>query len=169
MKLFRNEEEIEKEFHVSVYIIVYKFAYGLAESLMGLAVALFGRSLYQLYETRLIRELSEDPHDSLARISESFVPHLLTHSTYIVLYLVLLGVAKMLGAIGLIYKQNWGVDLLVGLTILMAPFQIVNLVVHPNWFDLMYLTVGLLIALYLVEFRPGAWISRIIRLRLRLT
>jgi uncharacterized membrane protein len=165
MNIFRNEEEIEKEFHVSVYIIVYKFALGLAESLMGVAVALFGRRLYLLYETRLIRELSEDPHDLLARVSESFVPHLLTHNTYIVIYLMLLGIAKMLGAIGLIFKQNWGVDLLVGLTILMAPFQIVNLVVHPSWFDFLYFAVGLLIALYLVEFRPGAWISRIVKLK----
>lgn len=164
MKIFRNEEEIEKEFHVSVYIIVYKFALGLIESLMGVAVAFFGRRLYQFYETRLIRELSEDPHDLLARLSESLVPHLLSHSTFIVFYLMLLGLAKMLGAIGLIYRQNWGVDLLVGLTILMAPFQIVNLVLHPNWFDFIYLTFGLLIALYLVEFRPAAWISRIVKL-----
>jgi uncharacterized membrane protein len=165
MNIFRNEEAIEKEFHVSVYIIAYKFALGLIESLMGVAVALFGRRLYLFYETRLIQELSEDPHDLLARVSESFVPHLLTHNTYIVIYLMLLGIAKMLGAIGLIYKQNWGVDLLVGLTILMAPFQIINLVVHPSWFDFVYFTVGLFIALYLVEFRPGAWISRIVKLK----
>ena len=163
MKIFRNEELIEKEFHVSVYILVYKFTLGIIEFLAGLAIALFGSKIYTVYQTSLIKELSEDPHDLLARISENFVPNVLTHSTYIVVYLIVLGLAKILGAIGLIYKQNWGVDLLVGLTILMAPFQIVNLIIHPNLFDLIYLIIGLLIALYLIEFRPKAWISRVLQ------
>jgi uncharacterized membrane protein len=163
MKIFRNEELIEKEFHVSVYILVYKFMLGIIEFLAGLAIALFGTKIYTVYQTSLIKELSEDPHDLLARISENFVPNVLTHSTYIVVYLIVLGLAKILGAIGLIYKQNWGVDLLVGLTILMAPFQIVNLIMHPNLFDLIYLIIGLLIALYLIEFRPKAWISRVLK------
>jgi uncharacterized membrane protein len=163
MKIFRNEELIEKEFHVSVYILVYKFMLGIIEFLVGLAIALFGTKIYTVYQTSLIKELSEDPHDLLARISENFVPNVLTHSTYIVVYLIVLGLAKILGAIGLIYKQNWGVDLLVGLTILMAPFQIVNLIMHPNLFDLIYLIIGLLIALYLIEFRPKAWISRVLK------
>jgi len=163
MKIFRNEELIEKEFHVSVYILVYKFMLGIIEFLVGLAIALFGTKIYTVYQTSLIKELSEDPHDLLARISENFVPNVLTHSTYIVVYLIVLGLAKILGAIGLIYKQNWGVDLLVGLTILMAPFQIVNLIMHPNLFDLIYLINGLLIALYLIEFRPKAWISRVLK------
>ena len=164
MKLFRNEEKIEKEFHVSIYIIVYKFIYGLLELLAGIAIAVFGSKIYQLIQTNLLAELSEDPHDLLARISESIVPNMFTHHTYIVIYLIVLGVAKVLGAIGLIYKKNWGVDLLVGLTILMAPFQIISLVLHPNLFDLIYLVLGLCIALYLVEFRPRAWISRMINL-----
>jgi len=43
----------------------------------------------------------------------------------------------------------------------MAPFQIVNIIVHPNIFDFLYFTVGILIALYLIEFKPKAWISKI--------
>ncbi len=167
-KIFSNEEKIEKEFHVSIYILVYKFMLGLIEMSVGLAIALFGSKIYQLYQTSMIKELSEDPHDLLARLSESIVPNLLTHNTYIVLYFIVLGLAKVLGAIGLVYKKNWGVDLLVGLTIILAPFQIVNLILHPNFFDLLYLIVGLLIALYLVEFRPKAWISRVLKIKLKL-
>ena len=40
----------------------------------------------------------------------TIVPNVLTHNTVIVASLLLLGVAKVAGAIGLIYKQNWGVD-----------------------------------------------------------
>lgn len=162
IKLFSREEQIENEYHVSVYIIIYKFLLGTIEFLAGITIAFFGARIYELYQASLIKELSEDPHDLLARLSETVVPSALTHNTYIVIYLIVLGLAKMAGAIGLVYKKNWGVDLLVGLTILMAPFQIVNLIEHPGFFDLLYLVVGLLIALYLVEFKPKAWISRVV-------
>ena len=162
IKLFPKEQQIENEFHVSIYIIVYKFLLGLFEFGAGLTISIFGSRLYQLYQASLFKELSEDPHDTLARLSESIVPNVLTHNSYVVIYLLVLGLAKMIGAIGLIYKQNWGVDLLVVLTILMAPFQIVSLILHPHILDLLYLVVGLLIALYLIEFRPRAWISRML-------
>mgnify|MGYP002262087744 CR=1 FL=1 len=54
------------------------------------------------------------------------------------------------------------IALIVGLTLIMAPFQIVSLILHPHVFDALYLLVGLVIALYLVEFRPKAWISRVL-------
>ena len=162
MKIFAREEQIEKEFHVSIYILIYKFLLGMVEFLTGVAIIFFGSRIYEIYQSSLIKELSEDPHDLIARLSESVVPNVLTHNTYIIFYLVVLGLAKMLGAIGLIYKKNWGVDLLVGLTVLMAPFQVVNLVLHPNLLDLIFFVVGLAIALYLVEFKPRAWISRIL-------
>jgi uncharacterized membrane protein (DUF2068 family) len=165
MGIFRNEEQIEKEYHVSIYIIVYKFLLGLIELAAGIAVAFFGAKLYQLYQTTVIKELSEEPHDLIARISMSIVPGLFAHHMYVVITFFVLGLAKMAGAIGLVYKQNWGVDLLVGLTMIMAPFQIVSLVRHPNFLELVYLLVGLVIAFYLIEFRPRAWISRIFRFK----
>ncbi len=160
--IFSREPEIEQEFHVSVYIIVYKLALGLAEAAAGLTIGLAGSRIYQVYEATLLNELSEDPHDLLARLSESIVPNVLTHNGLVVLYLLVLGLAKIAGAIGLIYKQNWGVDLLVLLTLLMAPFQIGSVILHRHLFDLVYLIIGLLIALYLIEFKPKAWISRLL-------
>lgn len=161
MNLISREKEIEKEFHVSRYIILYKFLLGFAESASGIGLWLFGSKIYQIYHVSIIRELSEDPNDILAHFSQKIVPNLLTHNAFIIIYLVILGSAKIVGAVGLVYRQNWGVDLLVVLTILMAPFQIVNMIIHPNIFDFLYFTVGILIALYLIEFKPKAWISRI--------
>lgn len=163
MRFFSKEQAIEKEYHVSSYIIVYKFVLGLIEFLSGIILQFFGSGIFRLYEKSVIREISEDPHDLLARISENIIPSLLTHNAYIVIYLLVLGFAKILGSIGLIYKQNWGVDLLVGLTIIMAPFQIVSLIFHPNIFDLVYLVLGFFIALYLIEFKPKAWVSRMLK------
>ncbi len=162
IRVFPKEQEIENEFHVSVYIIVYKFLLGAFEFGTGVTIAFFGSRIFQFYQASLLKELSEDPHDVLAHLSESVVPNVLAHNSYVVIYLLALGLAKMIGAVGLVYKQNWGVDLLVVLTILMAPFQIVSLILHPHIFDLLYLVVGLLIALYLIEFKPKAWISRMI-------
>ncbi len=162
MSMLVREEALEKQYHVSIYIVIYKFVLGVLEFSLGIVVTVFGAELYRSIQSSLLRELSEDPHDLLARLAESIVPNLLTHHTFVVLSLLLLGVAKMAGAIGLIYKQNWGVDLLVGLTLIMAPFQIVSLILHPHVFDALYLLVGLVIALYLVEFRPKAWISRVL-------
>ncbi len=162
MSTLTSEEALEKQYHVSVYIIVYKFVLGIIEFALGVIIIVFGAEIYQAIQASLLRELSEDPHDLLARLAESVVPNVLTHHGFVVLSLIVLGIAKMAGAIGLIYKQNWGVDLLVGLTIIMAPFQIVSLILHPRVFDTLYLLVGFVIALYLVEFRPKAWISRVL-------
>ncbi len=165
MSMRAREEALEAELHVSKYIVIYKFVLGIIEFSMGLVVAVFGSEIYRSVQSGLLRELSEDPHDLLARIAESIVPNVLTHDTFVVLSLIVLGLAKMAGAIGLTYKQNWGVDLLVGLTLIMAPFQIVSLILHPRLFDALYLLVGFVIALYLVEFRPKAWISRVLGIR----
>lgn len=150
----------EDELHVSRFIILYKLTLGLIELLTGVGVAVFGGRILAIYGRLVAKELSEDPHDILVHFSEGIVPHLFTHDTYLVFSLILLGLAKISGAVGLVYKQNWGVDLLVGLTVVMFPFQLVGLIVHPAVFDLVYITTGLLIALYLIEFKPRAWISK---------
>ena len=146
-RIFSREPQIEREFHVSVYIVVYKFVLGLFELSAGVTIAIAGAHIYQIYQASVLKELSEDPHDLLARLSETVVPNVLAHHSYVAIYLVVLGLAKVIGAIGLVYKQDWGVDLLVLLTILLAPFQIVILILHPHIFDLIFLLVGLLIAL----------------------
>ena len=161
-RLADREEAIEKEYHVSIYIVIYKFILGVSEFSLGIAMAFFGAEIYRSYQFSLLRELSEDPQDLLARISETVVSSVLTPGTFVVVSLILLGLTKMAGAVGLVRKQNWGVDLLVGLTILMAPFQIISLILHPRIFDFVFLAVGLVIALYLVEFKPKAWISRVL-------
>jgi uncharacterized membrane protein len=162
MSIRKTEEEIEREFHVSWWIIIYKLFFGIVEAGAGILLIIFGQKLLNMYNTSVALELFEDPHDLLANISQSFVPGLLAQSTIIVIYLMILGGAKIAGAIGLINKQNWGVDLLVGLTIILFPFQIADMIISFSLFKVLYVVVGLLIALYLVEFKPKAWISKML-------
>jgi uncharacterized membrane protein len=155
------EENMEGEFHVSRFIIAYKFILGLVELLSGTGLILWGGNAFRLYQTTISQELSEDPHDFLAHLTERVVPSLFAQHTTLAVYLIVLGAAKLAGAIGLIYRKNWGVDLLVGLTMVMAPFQVVQLILHPAILDFVYMIVGLLIALYLINFQPKAWVSRL--------
>lgn len=156
------EKHLEEDFHVSWYIIFYKFSLGFIELLLGLGIILFGQQTMRWYKVAASHELSEDPHDLLVHISANVVPNILTHNTYFIAYLMLLGSAKIAGSIGLLYKKNWGVDVLVGLTILLFPFQLVNVLIHPNIFDCIYIALGIFIALYLIEFKPRAWISKLL-------
>ncbi len=151
----------KEELTVSRVIVVYKFVLGLIELISGVGIAFFGKQLLAEYFLKLSQELSEDPHDVLAHLSLAVIPNLFTHNTIIVITLMVLGSAKIAGAIGLVYKKNWGVDLLVGLTVIMLPFQLVNLAIHRSFFDFLYLLIGIGIALYLTRFKPQAWVSRV--------
>jgi uncharacterized membrane protein len=152
---------MEKKFHVSTYIIIYKFGLGMFELASGLVILFFGKQLL-IEVTRLVsRELTEDPHDIIAHLSIAIVPHFFDHNTVVVISLILLGIAKIAGATGLVYKKNWGVDLLVGMTLIMMPFQIVSIIIHPSIFDFIFLLGGIAIAMYLIQFQPRAWISRV--------
>jgi uncharacterized membrane protein len=113
------------------------------------------------YKSVVIQELLEDPHDLLANLGQKVVPFILTNKGYLVINLLLLGLAKMAGAIGIIYKKDWGVDLLIGLTVLMFPFQVVNLIRHFSAFGFIYLMMGLLIALYLINFDPKKYAEKL--------
>ena len=151
----------EVHYEVPWYIIAYKMGFGLLESGTGLALVLFSKQAAIWYRTVVMSELSEDPHDLLARYSRQIIPGLLTHHTYLVLYLMLLGCAKIAGATGLVFGRNWGVDLLVGLTISLFPFQLIDLLMHPSFVNFLYITTGILIAMYLVQWRPHVWARRI--------
>lgn len=155
------EEQIEKEYHVSWYIIAYKFAFGFVEFLLGAAITLFGRQALVWYRAYAVQELSEDPHDILVRLTQTIIPNVLTHRTFLAFYLIVLGGAKLAGAIGLMYKKDWGADLLVTLTLIMFPFQFIALIRHPSLPDFLYVFIGLFIAFYLINFRPHEWVKRI--------
>jgi uncharacterized membrane protein len=157
-----SEYNVKATNQTSRLIVVYKMVFGLSELLLGVYITIFGRTALIWYQKYAIQELSEDPHDLLVHLTEGIIPNVLAHHTFLAVYLIVLGGAKIAGAIGLIFKQNWGVDVLVGITFAMFPFQIVRLIRHPSLTESLYAAVGLLIALYLINFQPLKWLSRII-------
>lgn len=160
MEPLMNEQKVEAQYHVSWFIVAYKFLFGLTEVLFGLALAFFGKTATVWYRAYASAELSEEPHNLLIRLTQSVIPSILTHHTFLVFYLLLLGIVKIAGAIGLVYKQDWGVDLLVAVTIIMFPFQFIQLIMRPSIADFLYIFIGLFIAMYLVNFKPHEWAAR---------
>ncbi len=106
-------KDLERDLHISSYIIVYKFILGLIELILGVGIVFLGKQVLELYESFKSQELLEDPHDTFVLISQRLLPFIVEHQGYIVLILILLGVVKMVGSIGLFYRKHWGLDLLV--------------------------------------------------------
>ncbi|MCL4366570.1 DUF2127 domain-containing protein [Patescibacteria group bacterium] len=148
------EDSLEKELHVSRLIIIYKFSLGLIEIILGLGVIFFGQKVLDLYQNYKYQELFEDPHDLLVNLLDRVVPFAQNHQSSIIIILFLLGFVKIIGSIGLLYHKHWGLDLLIVLTIALLPFEAYHLLSDPNLTKTAYFFINILIALYLVNFRP---------------
>ena len=153
-----NQEDKE-EVRVARYIIVYKFLLGLLETLLGLGMIIFGRTIFELYTNFRNNELFEEPHDFLAMVVEKIMPYILAHRGWVVLILLLLGITKMAGAVGLWYRKHWGLDILIVVTIALLPFEVYALLAHPSLTKTAYFIINLFIALYLVRFNPKGYFT----------
>ncbi len=149
------------EIKVARYIIIYKFLLGLFETILGLGMIIFGQTIYEMYINFRNSELFEDPHDFLATVVEKTVPYLLIHKGWVVFILLLLGLTKMVGSIGLWYHKHWGLDLLIIVTIGLLPFEVYALLVHPSLTKTAYFIINLFIALYLVKFNPKGYFTNL--------
>ncbi len=154
-------KDFEKEFHISRYIIAYKFILGLIESILGFGTIIFGKKLFEIYLNFRNNELLEDPHDLVASTAERLIPYLFERRGYVILILLLLGISKMIGAWGLWNHKHWGLDILIVVTIILLPFEIANLVLHISLLNTLYFIVNLFIALYLVNFNPKGYFTHL--------
>lgn len=154
-----DTQNLEKEYHVSRYIIAYKFILGLLETLLGVGTLIFGKRIYEIYLNFRNSEALEDPHDLLVFITEKTIPYLFAHRGYVVLILLLLGLTKMVGSVGLWYRKHWGLDILIVVTIALLPFESYYLIIHPSLSKSAYFLINILIALYLVNFNPKGYFT----------
>jgi uncharacterized membrane protein len=154
-----DTQQLEKEYHVSRYIIAYKFILGLLETILGLGTLFFGSKMYEIYLNFKNSELLEEPHDVLVFLTEKIIPYLFAHKGYVVLILLLLGLTKVAGSAGLWYRKHWGLDILIVVTIALLPFESYYLIIHPSPSKLAYFLINILIALYLVNFNPKGYFT----------
>ncbi len=156
-----NTKNLEKGYHVSRYIIAYKFILGLFEVILGLGIIIYGTKIYQLYINFRNSELLEEPHDLVARTLERVLPYLLAHRGFVVFILLLLGITKVIGCIGLWYRKHWGLDILIIVTIALLPFEISALILYPSLTKISFFIINFFIALYLVNFNPKDYFTNL--------
>ncbi len=156
-----NTQGLEKEYHVSRYIIAYKFILGLFETFLGIGTIIFGRRIYEIYLNFKSNELLEDPHDLLVSIAQTAIPYLFAHRGYVIFILLLLGITKMVGSVGLWYRKHWGLDVLIAVTIALLPFESYYLIIQPSFSKTAYFLINILIALYLVNFNPKGYFTNL--------
>lgn len=153
------EDKLEKEFHVSRAIIVYKFVAGIIELALGFGILFGGKKILEIYQNFKSDELLENPHDILVFILEKIIPYIFEHHIYFVLILLALGFVKVFGAIGLLYKKHWGLDLLVALTLILLPVDGFSILIHFTWGKLIYFLLNIFISLFLVNFNPKGYFT----------
>lgn len=156
-----NSRRIHPELKVSIYVIAYKFLLGVLELILGFGIIIFGNQILKLYFNFREQELINDPDDLIVHLVEKVIPYFLAYRSYIILILIVLGLVKVVGAVGLYYKKYWGLDLLIGLTFLLLPFDLATLLEHSSWTKVFYFLINLLIALYLVQFQPTTYFKNL--------
>ncbi len=144
----------------SPYIIAYKFFSGLLEFSLGLGILLLGKKMFLIYQNIVASELIEDPNDLLVSLTKNIIPYFFEHRHYVILVLLILGSIKIAGAVGLYFHQHWGLDLLVGFTILLMPFDLYSLVSHFTLPKFVFLIIDIFIVLFLVDFKPKKYLKR---------
>lgn len=152
--LCMDTRSVEGEYRASWLIIVFKYVSGLIEIILGLGIVFLGDEMISLYEMMKVKELLEDPHDLVIRMIEAVLPYFLKHREYVVIFLLVLGTTKIIGAIGLTYRKEWGRDMLIVLGIILLPFELVEFFRHPTVLRATYALVNLVIVLYLMNFHP---------------
>lgn len=149
--------------HISKTVIIYKFVTGIIELILGLGILFFGRNISKIYSQYKVRELLDDPHDSLITLIDKITPTLIHYRTYFMIFLLVFGLVKIIGAIGLLKNKEWGLDLLILFFFLMLPFDIYTLLSHATFLKSLYFIINTLIALYLVQFRPHTYFWKYIK------
>lgn len=140
--------------HISKTVIFYKLITGIIELILGLSILFYGKNIAKIYTHYKLRELLDDPHDVLIHTVEKITPTLTQYHTYFMIFLIVFGLVKIIGAIGLLYDKEWGLDLLIVFFFLMLPFDIYTLFSHLTFLKTLYFLINTFIALYLVEFKP---------------
>jgi uncharacterized membrane protein (DUF2068 family) len=136
-----------------VVLIFYKFAAGALEVLTATLFLLFGRQFSNFYQNFELAHVDQEP-SLYVRTVEHAVPFLLDHKMYIIVFLLTFGLGKIIGSIGLWYEKMWAIHMMIVLSMLLIPFELVDFISHPSGFKLFYILMNIIIVVYLLRFNP---------------
>jgi uncharacterized membrane protein len=130
---FKPTDLLDKIFEVSIII---KGIEGVFE-LLGAAVLIIGGQGIITWLTTLLtrQELSSDPHDTLSNFILHTGQHLASGgSTYVVAYLIVHGVIKLIAVFSLLRNQLWGYPFSLATLGIFMIYQIYQVYVDHSWF-----------------------------------
>lgn len=136
-----------------IILVAYKFLVGITEVCIGAAFGLFGKQFLRFYEFFELSHAREDPNLYIRTI-ERAIPFLLDHSTYVVVFFLTFGTAKIIGAVGLWFERMWAIHLMIILSAMMLPFEIIDFLRRPSIFLVFYIAANFAIVIYLLHFNP---------------
>ena len=145
----------------NIFIIIYEIVLGLIELVLGFGIAFYGERVLVAYQALRATDFLSEQNDLLTDILERLVPYLTTHKLGVSVLLIALGGVKIASAIGLILKKEWGRHLLIGLLVVLIPFDLVGLLFDPSIFEAAYLAIDVLIILYMIEFNPKEYFAEV--------
>ncbi len=152
-----NKSSVTK---ISKAIVVYKLILGVIELFLGVGI-LFSAKILEIYRQYRVRELLENSNDVVVKTIDRLTPFVLQHHLYLTVFLIVLGISKIIGAIGLLNDKEWGLDLLIIIFFIFVPFDLFNLITHPTLLKFIYLLINLFIAFYLIEFQPHKYFRKL--------
>ncbi len=149
---------------VSALIIGYEFALGLIETLLGLGIVFFGKAVIAQYQTLRDSEFLNEGHDLLVDLLQKVIPYVSDHRVYVSVLLLALGLVKIASSIGLWMGKKWGKHLMIGLLVVLIPFDVVGILKHPKLLELIYLLIDVLIILFMTGFKPHHYFLEVKRM-----
>lgn len=134
-------------------MVAYEFIGGFVELFLGFGVLFLGNSFNAFYQAFALSHLREDPN-LFVRTIERTIPFLLNHKAYVIVYFLVFGLSKIMGGIGLWYEKVWAIYMVILLSFLLLPFEVIDFIARPSPFKLIYIIINVLIVAYLVRFQP---------------
>lgn len=133
----------------NLLVPIYEIITGLFESTIGIGLMLYEQKMFRLYIELRYSGFFGSYHDLVISLTEKFIPYILSHRLFVGVFLVLIGIIKIISAFGLIYKKHWANSLLTGLLVIFLPFDIAGIVHHPSALKILFFLINLLLILYL--------------------
>ncbi len=134
--------------------IFYKILLGIIEFIFGLGLLVLGLQLYEMFNRFINTHAIQDSDDIFLIITNQYVPILLQHRYLISIIFLALGLSKIMGGLGMLYRKVWAKHLLISFMLAFIPYDLVGFIRSPTLFEAVYLVFSIVLVLYFMDFRP---------------
>ena len=135
-------------------IVWYELFLGLTELILAGSVAWFDETTPAYLRLRDQHFVTDHSHLA-AYIYQRLVPLALEYKWYLAGILFILGLAKVVGAIGSFQNKKWGLDVLIVALGLLLPYELYEIFASFHWTKPVFFVLNAWIVWYLVGLKRG--------------